>query len=311
MITLNVEPNTSPLTWEDFIGTKPPFSIALDGYVSAGPKFFQSKDGPYENFNHHEEVSRLETRATCAQAFYSVRLGLYKFLFKTMNGEPHSNLYVNDCDHDVCLSCCILRNPHIVEGDVNPRLHQLVHMEDLLDTMSGAYQFPAHLPAIEELNWVFYPYDHFRVKGGLRRRKKEEFEQVIDEVEKRILDFIDGRGQTMELDTSYYECLTFPTWRMVHEIGSNARIGLFRDGINAFVTLRALPNKRFIYSIGRWSNWIPFPIPRIIEQLNIAENSADDRWGGSPTIGGSPRVNGSKLLPMEVAEIINRVLASM
>lgn len=52
-----------------------PFSIALDGYVNVGPRF--DHEGPRVNFNHHEEVDRLATRATCGQVLMAIRQGLF------------------------------------------------------------------------------------------------------------------------------------------------------------------------------------------------------------------------------------------
>lgn len=73
MITLHVDLKNPPYAWESFVATKPPFSIALDGYVSTGPRF--DATGPYLNANHHEEVDRLSTRATCAQILMALRQG--------------------------------------------------------------------------------------------------------------------------------------------------------------------------------------------------------------------------------------------
>jgi len=72
--------------WEDFINSKPNFSIALDGYVKGPPRF--SIQGPYANFNHHEGVARIATRSTCAQVYFYIRLGLLDTFQK--KGEPNA-----------------------------------------------------------------------------------------------------------------------------------------------------------------------------------------------------------------------------
>ncbi len=160
-----------------------------------------------------------------------------------------------------------------------------------------------------ELCWVFQPYDLFRAKGGLDRRDADEYRMVIDEVGSRIDDFIVGKSGSVKLDTRYEVIQNHGSWVMVKEIGANSRIGLFSDGIDAFVSVRERPDGRFVYSIGRSSVFIPFRIPRILDALNGYEASENDFWGGSPTIGGSPRVMGSKLTPENIAEIIEDVLA--
>lgn len=99
-IKLVMRPDQSPISWEEFCKKSEPFSIALDGYVNQGPRF--QKDGPRANFNHHEEVDRLATRATCGQIIVAIRQGLFE-CFRNSNG-PEVNAYANDCDEDVCLS---------------------------------------------------------------------------------------------------------------------------------------------------------------------------------------------------------------
>ncbi len=98
-VVLHVEPRTPPLSWEEFCQKTGPFSIALDGFVGTGPRF--DENGPRANFNHHEEVSRLETRATCGQVLMAIRQGLFD-CFRDEQGVQVS-AYVNDCDEDVCL----------------------------------------------------------------------------------------------------------------------------------------------------------------------------------------------------------------
>ena len=73
MIRVYLEPRVV-IKWQDFINSKPRFSIALDGYVKGPPRFLIQ--GPYANFNHHEGVARIATRSTCAQVYFYIRLGL-------------------------------------------------------------------------------------------------------------------------------------------------------------------------------------------------------------------------------------------
>ncbi len=74
-IVLCIEPDQDPLSWETFCKKTPPFSVAIDGYVSREPLF--QEQGPRANFNHHEGVERLATRATCGQILISIRQGLF------------------------------------------------------------------------------------------------------------------------------------------------------------------------------------------------------------------------------------------
>ena len=305
MIILHVDPGKT-MTWDQFIEQAGPYGIALDGFVSDGPKF--DPRGPWQNFNHHGFVSRLETRATCAQVLLAIRQGLFS-TFHTEEG-PTAKIYVNDCDEDICLSVFLLRFGHLVEKTMNPSVNQLVTMEDFLDTTAGAYAFPKDLPSLEKLMWVFEPYHIFRASGRLDQHIKEEFYSVIADVGLRIMAFITGNSGKVTLDTRYETLETYSGWSMVKEVGRNARIGMFDDRIKAFVSVRQRPDGRYIYTIGRISQYIPFDVPTILDALNKVEGKETiDDWGGSNTIGGSPRANGSRLTPEEVAKIINDVLA--
>ena len=88
-IITHIEPKIPPLSWDDFVKTYPENSIALDGFVTGPTHFFKNEKGVWANFNHHEGVDRLSTRATCAQTLLAIRQGL----IKSFVGDIH--LYVN------------------------------------------------------------------------------------------------------------------------------------------------------------------------------------------------------------------------
>ena len=58
------------------------------------------------------------------------------------------------------------------------------------------------------------------------------------------------------------------------------------------------------------SPFIGFPMVRLYAALNEAEGTeaGPTGWGGSNTIGGSPRGSGSRLKPAEVEGVINRTI---
>lgn len=306
MIRLKVQPAVAPVKWQQFIKANEPRSIALDGYVATGPRF--KKTGPYANFNHHEDVSRLETRATCAQVLIAVRQGLYQ-AFQDDKGNPDATIFVNDCDEDVSLSTFILQNSHLAIGTMNPLLNKLVFMEDMLDTTAGAYPFPKDMETLQQLMWVFAPYHRFRLNGGLDSRDPVLFEDVIEDVGRRIMDYITGKAKTIQLDTRFETIGGGTGWTMVSEKGQNARVGVYYAGILAFVSMRERKDGRWNYILGRSSQFVPFPIPTLLKAFNNAEGvSEGDVWGGSDIIAGSPRISGSKLDPDRVTEVIQKYL---
>ena len=302
MIDLHMQPATPPRTWSQFVETSPTYSIALDGYVYGGPRF--DARGPRANFNHHEEVDRLATRATCAQVQIAIRQGLFARFRDAHGAQAH--VFVNDCDQDVCTSWFLLKNHYRVEPAMNAALNRLVSLEDMLDTTAGAYPFPADLPLLGELAWVFEPYTQIRLSGGLVSRDEARFRCVVEDVEGRIGRHILGQGGSLPLDTRYRVLRAEQGWSMVVEEGAQARTGMFANGIHAFASVRELPGGRWSYVVGRMSQYEPFDILAIFAAANEAEGLTEsaDRWGGGDTCGGSPRVGGSGLDPDRFAGLV-------
>jgi hypothetical protein len=306
MIHLCIEPATAPMSWKAFTRQYPPKSIALDGFVSDKPRF--NPRGPWANFNHHEGVSRLETRATCCQVLLATRMGRFSS-FCDDEGHPQASLYVNDCDEDVCLSVFILQNRNLVVSVTNPILNRLVFMEDMLDTTAGMYPFPVDMPALEEVMWVFDPYRQFRLSGEIDKRVTSSFYAMVELVNTRIMAHLTGRGKRIALNPRYELLAKENGWSMVREIGNGARFKMHEDGIQAFVSLRERPDGSFGYVIGRSDPYVSLPLPKIVKAVNKAEGllESDDRWGGGDTSVGSPRISGSKLDPVELTRIIKSV----
>ena len=313
-IELVVDAKQAPMDW-NLVLSKGPYSIALDGFVYGGPKFIErdvngNRIGPALNLNHHEEVDRLATRATCAQTLMVIRQGLFD-LFRTDKG-PTAKVYVNDCDEDVCLSWFLLHQHYWCQQTMNPMLNRLVAMEDALDATAGAYPFPVDLPALRSMAWIFEPYRRFRLSGEIDKKDSVAYSGVIEDVEHRIAQHIVGEGGETSLDTRYDRIGGGSGWTMVREVGAQARTGMFSDGIRAYVSVRERPDGRYTYTVGRMSPFIPFHLPLVYARLNnvearlanVKEDALTDRWGGSNTVGGSPRVSGTKITPDELTKIL-------
>lgn len=306
-VELHVLPDVPPLSGSVFRHRYGAYSIAIDGFVNEGPWFDSAY--PSQNFNHHEGCERLETRATCAQVLISIRQGLFH-RFRVDNA-PHANVYVNDCDEDVCMSWFLLNHAAFAKAVLNPRLNRLVHMVDMLDSTAGAYPFPEDLPSLRSLAWVMEPYRQFRLAGGLNRRDAREHRGIIEDVCGRMNAHIMGEGREVNLDTRYEVLAAEPGWTHVNETGQQARIGMFADGIRAFVASAPRADGRWSHVVGRMSTYIPFDVPEIILAMNDAEgiSGTENRWGCGTTIGGSPRIGGSGLSPDEVRRIVKNVIA--
>ncbi len=307
-INLIVEPTTVPMSFETFVKTKPPFSIALDGYVKGASNSLWAESGLYVNFNHHEDVNRLATRCTSAQVLIALRQKLISGFKSNKNLKNEINIYVNDCDQDVCLSYFLLKYSWRFQTHTEPIINKLVFIEDMLDTCSGAYPFPEGMPAIKEVDWLFEPYTRFRDIGGLDKRSASDFEGVIIDVNLRLSLYVNGQLQPEQFkeDISKYEVIGGNEhWRLVTESGPNCRSKMLLDGITVFASVRKRPNGNYTYSIGKISPFVDFDIHKAISKLNEVEKCHGDVWGGSDTIGGSPRVLGSTLPPHEFEKVIN------
>lgn len=306
-IVMIMEPDKNPVSWKKFCKKSEPFSIALDGYVNQGPRF--QKEGPRANFNHHEEVDRLATRATCSQVLMAIRQGLFK-CFRNGKGLQ-VNVYANDCDEDVCLSWFLLKYGYLAEHSMNAVLNRMVALTDMMDTTSGAYPLPSDLPVLQEMAWVFEPYRNFRLSGQISLRDPAAFTSIVTDVEGRIMRHITGSGQRISLDTSY-EVIKRGTggWTFAKEIGSYSKTGMFADNIQAYVTVRKRHDGKKDVTFGRMSIFIPFNVPRIINRLNIEEGLVGnpDCYGGGNTTGGSPRIRGCKLSDERLFEVVEEVV---
>lgn len=292
------------MAWEKFVEQAPPFSIALDGYVS-GPPRHMVRPKTAASFNHHEGVSRLATRSTSGQALLAMRKGLYSLAFQR-SGTPTAVLHVQDCDEDCCLAIALLRSPRIVLQDRNPLLNRMVAVEDLLDVTAGAYPFPLDMAALETSAWIFAPYKSFRISREIERREEAAYRAVIEAVGVRIHQYLDGRGQRVKLDTRYQVLRRGTGWVMVREVGHQSRAGMANDGIHGFVSVAERPDGRWTYSIGRLSPFSDFDVPSLLVELDRVEGTPDDPWGGSDDIGGSGRLRGSRLDPDEIFAIVEQ-----
>jgi len=307
MIHLIAEPGTV-LTWEEFIQTKPPFSIALDGYVNSLSNL--DFDGPYLNLDHHSNIKRLIARSTCAQVYLAIVLGLFKLFQK--NGEPHANVYVNDCDQDVCLSYWLLRNPDKIRGlRVQDNIARLIIAEDFMDATAGSFPIDLTRDMMQEIVWIFEPYTTARSRAELKKYSAEQTVDLIMSVCERIDLYVEGKGQKLQVDFSYEIIGGGQGWKLARETGGYARVQLYREGVDALVTMRDHQDGTYTYSVGKISAFIDFPIADLYKVLNQAENlhDASDQWGGSPLIGGSPRKSRSRLSPTEIEKIINDFLS--
>lgn len=300
MITLHYKGTTE--SWDTFTRAYPPNAIALDGFVSGRPRFQMMGLGPFRNFNHHEDVDRSTTLATCEQARRAILLGLYDTFQK--NGVPDANLWVNDCDEDVCLASWLLMHPTRAS---EPLVRTLSQIEDLLDSSSGMFPMPHTTELLGKVRWIFEPC--FSAKKGFAHNPDmiEHPLNLIEFVHARIDKFLLGQAKEIPAQQSYQLLsVGHKGWRFYIPNGSQVRAALVAEGCRAGVA--QLPSQGegcFRYSLWRLSEYVEhFPVGAILSHLYKIEPG----WGGSNIVGGSPRPHDSKIPPDQLAIIIDSFL---
>jgi len=288
-------------TWtrQDFLDNAVSHAIALDGMVSGGP--FYDEDLRLLNCDHHDGVVREATMSTAMQVFFAIKGGCAQAGFR--------RVYVNDPDQDTTLAVWLLRNSHLFEGiGSNPVISRLLTLNDRLDVTGGAFPMLLDDDVLSMHNWVFQPYTSARTSGALATMSAASMATLIEAIGRRLDDLLMGRGGRAALAGAYELLADHGWWKVIDEQGGNeARYRLYAAGMQAFVSLVATrPDGRFVYSVGRRSRFIPFPVQRILKALSASEPDAP--WGGSDLIGGSSRAKGSALTWEQVQDQVRFLL---
>lgn len=234
-------------------------------------------------------------------------------LFDTFRKEgiPTARIYVNDCDEDTCLATWLLMHHDQVTNYAAPPINRLVYCEDRLDTTAGAYPFGDITDMRQKMAWVFEPYNIARFEERLADISAEGMRTIMEAVMGRISEHVMNGGQKLPLEGQYQRMGGEEGWLMVHETGPASRMARYNDGVSAFTAWLGPQGEGHRYVLGRKSEWVRFDIPHLYDELNKLEGdiiTPTNRWGGSNTIGGSPRFTGSRFNPEELEERIKEIL---
>lgn len=298
MVKVEIIPRVS-WSWDEFVKRSGPRSIALDGMVWGGPRY--DEDALRVNFDHHDGVVREATMSTAMQVLFALKGGL-------MDRFAPATVYVNDTDQDTALAVWLLEKHALFEGTKSiPTISRLLALTDRLDITGGAFPMDLDDRLVCQHNWVFEPYTDLRKTGGLASATAEVLRDNLEAVTARLDRFMMGAAGEVELDRRHeiLDRLEKPPCWIVDELGGNhARYALYAQGMPAFLAIvTRRPDGRTVYSIGRRSRYINFPLPRIYEAINAVETSGG-KWGGSDIIGGAPRVEGSALSWEQIRDVL-------
>ena len=306
---LNILPRKS-MTWEEFLSSAPKNSIALDGVV-LGPPCFNQKTN-HVNFNHHDFVVREATMSTSMQVYFAIKGNMMDSF--TDGNKITGNIFINDTDQDTSFAVWLLKNYKKFEGCQSiPNINRLLSLNDRWDITGGAFPMNLDDSIVRQHAWVFKPYTDLRKSGKLAIADENIMYDNLISVMNRLDKFLMGESLESDLDTRHKILYDSPLFKIVDEIGgSEARHYLFKIGMKAFISqIAKRPDGRFVYSVGKKSQYINFPVEKLYNDFNKAEGvDKNNGWNGSDIVGGSSREKGSGLSWEQLKEITNNRLKS-
>lgn len=293
----------------------PSKTIALDGAVE-GP--YIDAENEVFSFDHHGNCIRGITLATCEQVRDFLALGL------DVTGYT---ILLNDIDLDSALSAWLLTYPSRFS---EPLVEKLVHMAGRQDAHAGAYPMRE---SQEILDFVAEPEIKMKEDSSFQNCSGEMLMYVLESMWRRIEQYADGKlpdlSEKNGHDKEDYEVIKKGTnWKLVKLGGERSLRGLASDNINRFVGFREVKHEdgdsSLVVTIAKRSEVVTgFPVGpadkkgTILWALNQEEpdrKEKDDNWGGTSTIGGSPRNSngkGTTLTADKIFEVVEKTIKDL
>jgi len=288
--------------------------ILLDGAGAFGP-LLDNKRRLY-NLDHHQECERTFTLATCEQALLMVTSGLAL-------GEGDWRIFANEPDLDTVLALwCLLNHVRLkdLRAEARDILYPLMRLEGAIDANGTELAEVCGLPK------AVYEKTRRRIDELLEREK-----HVKGGGDWQTLDLEAYTAQMLSaVDRLIYSVEDFWGYASIDEVYGHIEIGergvavLCRDdsGIYAVEKLLkerwgeqlgviALEREPGHYTLRRASTLSDFDLNDAYRLLNQLDRHVDGRppskrWGGSESIGGSPRQGGSAFGPSELLRVLGQ-----
>lgn len=232
--------------------------------------------------DHHAGVPRPFYDCAAKQVLVATDMGLWRHITKGMAGAPVS-IHIVRADEDVALSFALLADPSLV---ASAAVRRLVELEDALDRSGGTSCGDASDDELGRIAWIFEPYHAWRGAGMVAGAGAAL--SILNEVRDRVGAFAGGRSRSIELEGAVSVLARSGPVAVVAEHGPYARLGLRRDGIEAFVAILSEGRRRTM-TLGLTDVFVPLDLMAVYAELNRLEGRPDgDRWGGGTHVGGSP-----------------------
>lgn len=275
IVDLQIHPRKS-ISWEEFLQSTPPLSIALDGYVSAPPQYDSATK--HLNLDHHHDVFRQSTMSTAQQVMMAVKGGLFTSFRKKIDGieRPYVRVYVNDCDQDVVLAIFILEHYKLFEGTNSiPMFNRLLEIDGKFDITAGAYPMNLGEDLFQQHEWVFEPYNNLRTSGKLGNATSQMLFDNIEATMSRLMQFIMGNAGKVEVRLKFntLESPEHKSFMSLDEtsLGLHSRYYAFSQGMKAYISLVSQSDAGNVYTVGRSSVFIDFDVPFLLDLLDRVE----------------------------------------
>jgi hypothetical protein len=288
-----------------------PRRIFLDG-ACAGPPFYDNRRSHY-SFDHHEGCVRSATAAACEQAAVALFEGLPL-------AEGDWTIYLNGADADSVLAAWLLANHAELRRDDRRLLAAampLVRTEGAIDAHGpGAELLAGTGAAAAGLASALVPFAAACRAVGSGVGATARLAAALAGLDALLLP-----GATIaELD-AYAEWGRIPlaggkvAVLAASSRGVYAAEAFYRARCGEALALLVLRTGAAAYTLKLVDRFSRNDLTALYSRLNrldpaVAGRTAADRWGGSATIGGSPRAAGTGLPPEAIAAAVARVFGA-
>ncbi len=292
-------------------------TIYLDGVAQSGPLLDHARQ--VYNFDHHEGCVRLFTLATCEQVLLMIKKGLDLC-------SREWKIYANDPDLDTVLAIWLLLNHIRINEQEAIReniLFPLIRLQGCIDSLGLEVKPLTGLPP-GLLNQCQRIIDHLRRKE-VQIKKDGRWEQT---------DFLEYTADILqEIDQIVYESKKLGKLLGVEELArvnlSDTRVAVVLQsdlGIyeiepqlkkiyGGTIGIAILKRSQSAYTLRKVDPFLKGDLEDVYEKLNFMDpavkyRNMNNKWGGASDIGGSPRENGTRLAPEEIAKACRETFQS-
>lgn len=292
-------------------------TIFVDGSFKGAP--FINNERLQYNLDHHEGVIRNFTLSSCEQAMVMVLKGL------TLD-EGSWEIYVNEPDLDALFAVWVLSNYRELlelKDTIEQKVVRLVRTEGIIDvhgfTMS---EFTGYAPTTfdTEKSIIEKLIEQERELKATGRWNKIDFVKYTMMMLSKIDIVIYGQNREKKVSQNINEISKIKMLNSKYIIICDSDAGIYDVEMNlkerypgklGIIILRADYDKKK-YTIRLSNEFISPNLHPLYKALNKADKFVKmfdntNKWGGSDTIGGSPRQTGSGLSPQEIEKVCKKI----